>query len=263
MPGEPYRWLSAHLFEIADSSPNVHVFCAEAACVLRRAIRCDCLYWQRFVLHPDPGHIIYADASAPDDLRIPAQLMCRRAGRYAVASKRVAAILARDECAVARDDWTAQERDRDPLFVEVFRPAHIEDCLTCASSFRGCPTSILGFVRCDRSPFGPVDRAIAHQIRKHVGLIELALKPALSPPAATSSVDDLSPREGQVARLIASGLHNKEVAQLLGTSLSTVHNQTLRIYNKLGVSNRTQLASRLQSDGGGSDVSGEMSSASQ
>jgi DNA-binding NarL/FixJ family response regulator len=51
----------------------------------------------------------------------------------------------------------------------------------------------------------------------------------------------LSPRETQVATLVARGLQNKEIAALLGTSVDTVRKQTIRIYAKTGVSGRVQL----------------------
>ncbi len=55
-------------------------------------------------------------------------------------------------------------------------------------------------------------------------------------------VDDLSPREAEVARLSAAGQSNKEIAQALGVSPFTVRNQLTAIYSKLGVSTRTELA---------------------
>lgn len=52
----------------------------------------------------------------------------------------------------------------------------------------------------------------------------------------------LSPREREVAELFASGMTNKQVARALGTSPSTVRNQVVRIYEKLGISSKAALA---------------------
>lgn len=52
----------------------------------------------------------------------------------------------------------------------------------------------------------------------------------------------LSQREREVAELFASGLTTKQVARALGTSPSTVRNQIVRIYEKLGISSKAQLA---------------------
>lgn len=54
-------------------------------------------------------------------------------------------------------------------------------------------------------------------------------------------VDLLSTRERQVIQSLASGLTNKEIADSLGLSPHTVKNYLFRIFDKLGVSNRTEL----------------------
>ena len=51
----------------------------------------------------------------------------------------------------------------------------------------------------------------------------------------------LSPREEQVVNLVAEGIGNREVAQQLGVKENTVKKSLLRIYDKLGVSNRVEL----------------------
>jgi DNA-binding NarL/FixJ family response regulator len=51
----------------------------------------------------------------------------------------------------------------------------------------------------------------------------------------------LSPREEQVVNLVAEGIGNREVAQQLGIKENTVKKSLLRIYDKLGVSNRVEL----------------------
>jgi DNA-binding CsgD family transcriptional regulator len=56
------------------------------------------------------------------------------------------------------------------------------------------------------------------------------------------SLSGLSPREREVAGLFASGMTNKQVARALGTSPSTVRNQVVRIYEKLGISSKAELA---------------------
>jgi DNA-binding NarL/FixJ family response regulator len=51
----------------------------------------------------------------------------------------------------------------------------------------------------------------------------------------------LTPREDQVVRLVAEGIGNREVAIQLGIKENTVKKALLRIYDKLGVSNRVEL----------------------
>ncbi len=52
----------------------------------------------------------------------------------------------------------------------------------------------------------------------------------------------LTKREGEVARLVAEGLTNREVSEQLKLSEHTVKNCLFRVYDKLGVSNRVELA---------------------
>ena len=50
----------------------------------------------------------------------------------------------------------------------------------------------------------------------------------------------LSPREVQVAQLLASGLTGKEIGERLGITERTVKAHTTRIYRKLNLKNRSQ-----------------------
>ena len=56
---------------------------------------------------------------------------------------------------------------------------------------------------------------------------------------------DLTASEGRVAGLVAQGHSNKEVAQALFVTVHTVEVHLSRVYAKLGVRSRTQLAGRL------------------
>jgi DNA-binding CsgD family transcriptional regulator len=52
----------------------------------------------------------------------------------------------------------------------------------------------------------------------------------------------LGARERQVSAYVSCGYRNGEIATMLGTSANTVKNQLKRIFTKLGVGNRTELA---------------------
>jgi DNA-binding NarL/FixJ family response regulator len=54
--------------------------------------------------------------------------------------------------------------------------------------------------------------------------------------------EDLTPQERSVAGLVASGLTNREVASELVLSVKTVEVHLTRIYAKLGVKSRGELA---------------------
>lgn len=52
----------------------------------------------------------------------------------------------------------------------------------------------------------------------------------------------LTPRQFEVARLVAEGLQSKQIARQLGCTRHTVKNHMTHIFAKLGVKNRTSLA---------------------
>ena len=52
----------------------------------------------------------------------------------------------------------------------------------------------------------------------------------------------LTPKEQQIAMLVAQGMTNKEIAQRLGSSPFTVRNQVKVIIQKLELKNRIQVA---------------------
>lgn len=58
----------------------------------------------------------------------------------------------------------------------------------------------------------------------------------------------LSAREIEVARLVASGLSNQEVAERLGVSYFTARNHVERLMSKLGVGNRSRVGAVLRNE---------------
>ena len=63
----------------------------------------------------------------------------------------------------------------------------------------------------------------------------------------------LTPREREVALLVADGLTSKEVAERLFLSPRTVSNHLQNAYTKLGISKRTELGEALRRFGDGAD----------
>jgi DNA-binding NarL/FixJ family response regulator len=56
----------------------------------------------------------------------------------------------------------------------------------------------------------------------------------------------LSPREYQIARLVASGRSNRQIAEHLVISEQTVKNHIQSIFRKLAIGNRVELTIRVQ-----------------
>jgi DNA-binding CsgD family transcriptional regulator len=63
------------------------------------------------------------------------------------------------------------------------------------------------------------------------------------PPRPSASV--LSPREAEVARIVAQGCPNKTIASVLDISTFTVSSYLRRIFAKLGVNSRAAMVARL------------------
>ncbi|GAA0363402.1 hypothetical protein GCM10010151_61870 [Actinoallomurus spadix] len=61
----------------------------------------------------------------------------------------------------------------------------------------------------------------------------------------------LSPHEWGVARMMLDGLTNRQMADRLGVSQRAVEQHITRIYRKLAISRRVQLAAALQDEPGG------------
>ena len=64
----------------------------------------------------------------------------------------------------------------------------------------------------------------------------------------TAGSTDLTPTERQVAELVADGLSSKAVAEKLFLSVRTVDANLTRIYQKMNVKSRTEMAAKLREE---------------
>lgn len=74
-------------------------------------------------------------------------------------------------------------------------------------------------------------------------LVACGLRPAKR--SGTGPATDLTPQERVITRLVAEGRSNHQVAAELFVSVKTVEHHLTRIYAKLGVRNRTQMAAAM------------------
>jgi DNA-binding NarL/FixJ family response regulator len=96
------------------------------------------------------------------------------------------------------------------------------------------------------------DRGEIRMLRQLHPLLERAYALSLRSRAAdepASTLPALTPRELEVAALIASGATNAEIAIALDVEPSTVKTHLNQIYGKFGLRSRTQLALRLNAEG--------------
>jgi DNA-binding CsgD family transcriptional regulator len=73
----------------------------------------------------------------------------------------------------------------------------------------------------------------------------LVQRPAPAVPVTGRACISLSPREREIVRLVAKGLPNKAIAEVLDISLWTVATHLRRIFAKLGVGTRAEMIARV------------------
>lgn len=69
--------------------------------------------------------------------------------------------------------------------------------------------------------------------------------PVCGSPRPARVLPALTPAERRVAEAVAGGATNQQIASRLFLSLRTVESHLGRVYRKLGIANRTQLAGLL------------------
>ena len=106
----------------------------------------------------------------------------------------------------------------------------IEELTLATADFAGCGAKLL-------------EGAAAKQLR---GLGQRVSRGGRHQGSATGS-NELSPREREIAELVAEGRKNREIAATLFLSEKTVENHLSKVYAKLGISGRAAVGSRLAS----------------
>jgi DNA-binding CsgD family transcriptional regulator len=95
---------------------------------------------------------------------------------------------------------------------------------------------------------------IAHELFREFGVAAFAERARVELEATgehprkrtVDTRDELTPQELQIARLVAEGHSNREVAARMFISPSTVEYHLRKVFRKLGVRSRTQLAHRIE-----------------
>jgi DNA-binding CsgD family transcriptional regulator len=92
-------------------------------------------------------------------------------------------------------------------------------------------------------PFGEADIAVASALSGFVSATLARVTEAATQPAGTAAI--LSYRELQVAQIAAAGRNNLQIALQLGIARETVKQTLRRVYRKLAVTGRAQMAAKL------------------
>jgi DNA-binding CsgD family transcriptional regulator len=132
----------------------------------------------------------------------------------------------------------------EPLYQHVTSRFGLEHILTVPLVGGGRLIGTLNFARAPEAPaFDDRDLVRAAALSCHVSALLARL------PSARGESIALTPRELEIARLVAAGLNNLEIATLLRISRNTVKAALKNIFRKLDVSARAELAARLGSVG--------------
>jgi DNA-binding NarL/FixJ family response regulator len=99
----------------------------------------------------------------------------------------------------------------------------------------------IGYLLKDAEP-EEIHRAIRAAMRGEAPLAPKAAAALLAARSAAAPSNDLTEREREVLRLVASGLANKQIARRLGISEKTVKGHLTHVFQAIGVTDRTQAA---------------------
>ena len=234
-------FFAAELMEYAQTARDLSDLRQHALDRIQEVVAADTFHW---VARPDYStrdHAVHVTADAAAQ---------RAFSRYRQSPEKYSmmdalyAVEALGGVAVDTEIVPARERERLPLYTEILRPSGVRTFLACDAAFRGQTRSGIALCRHGRgADFVAADVERMRPVSRTLGLVEAAFI-ARTPNSPTSDghlLGDLAPREAEVARMLARGLQNKEIAALLGTSPDTVRKQTIQIYKKMRVTGRVQL----------------------
>jgi len=166
-------------------------------------------------------------------------------GRLAEAARARAALeLARD----AHDRALVAARDAVELFEEVGRPVDEARARTLVGRALVASSDRAGAEEELKRAHASLDDCGAHRHRDEAAreLRRLGRRVARRATRRATATDDLTPREREVAELVARGRTNHEIADDLFMSSKTVETHLSRIFEKLSVSSRSALASAIE-----------------
>jgi DNA-binding CsgD family transcriptional regulator len=238
-------WLAATLLERAEGAEGFGPWRLAVLDLLRAHVHWDDAFWGMSPASDDHDGQVYSCANptsriwarffeAPEEYRLPlAMQRTWQAGGVGIDTELL----------------NQSQLDHAPLYSEILRPVGVRTTMTLIPSFRKTPTSCIGFSRHGATArFRPKERAFMLEAVTAIGVVEMAFgarRARVNEEGRENRLTRLSPRERQVATWVAQGFSNKEVANLLGTSIHTVRKQTVSIYAKLRTNGRAQLAHLL------------------
>ena len=141
------------------------------------------------------------------------------------------------------DVWPASRQRELAVFNEVLIPTGMRQMLVRASVRHG---NVAGFNLERRGlslPFSDADLRLVDVVAPFLHIVEvLTLEASDFGLEGFASAYRLSPREAEFVDLVVKGLQNAEIAMLARISTNTVRNTLAKVFEKVGVTTRSELA---------------------
>jgi DNA-binding CsgD family transcriptional regulator len=229
------------LLELAAAAPDVRSFRRGALAHLARTIGCESAI---YLSYPDDDRA--TDFNKGGFIHLHRRLLIDPR-TYAAGLRKGRAATDTLGAYVDNDVYTAMERRNLPFYAEMIRPQGITSQLIGAVRFRGERIGTVHLCRHGRSErFRDRHTDELQSLSLALGVVQAAIEGTTR--ARANVLNDggvLTAREREIARYVCRGLRNRDIGLLLGTSPATVRNQLQRMFVKLGVASRTELASLL------------------
>lgn len=206
---------------------------------MRRLVRCDIVSYNEVDLRERRVRVLHDVPDLSDERLITTFARLARQNPLVVHGERTG-----DGSPVMFSDFlTERELRAREIYSDLYRPLGIEHQLAC--SLTNQPSVVGIALSRSKRNFTERDRAVLELLRPHLAA---AFRRVSVGARMASTIDRaerfaaLTPREREVAVLVADGMSNAEIAAALTVSGKTVNAHLERIYRKLGVHRRTQLA---------------------
>ncbi|MEA2462445.1 MAG: hypothetical protein QOJ98_192 [Acidobacteriota bacterium] len=229
LPRPPFPWAEAHeLARVARSQEQTKVLLCGDHSLYRAALR---------IL-----------VETRDDFRIVAESTCQSAPlEYALRGQVDLVLMDHELQAANRAQLAGLERLLDrfaPRPVVIVTSAI--DPRTCSTALRHGASAIVLKARGEETLLDAMTSAARGQVLLERAVLTAILSEAAQTPNVPRleqlKIDQLTPREREIAGVACTGVTNKQIAEKLSISEATVRHHLGVIFSKLGVSTRSELA---------------------
>lgn len=233
-PADPSR----KIVDLAQGNLSSGDFVRELLAVLEEAIGFD----SAMAAHQDREENLITRHAEPEQRELAAKSLRFARTRYARDLLPVFAFSAREGACLDSQFYQSEREKRESLlYQEVLRPAGVRSMLQICARWKGQPLIRFNLNRDSGRLFQARELEAALRL---LPTLEASLV-AHGAGAPGVSIDGLTERESEIACFVGQGLTTPQIAEVLGTSRFTVRNQLTRIYEKLDIGGRVELAALI------------------